>query len=143
MCHGLSRGGWEVVFPRSASRLDLENLSGMLHMSGSRVALYVFNVPKATQTFPTGGRPALFDAQVCWDASHGGMRTMRKKRASSLRLSQRSLHNAPIFCLLLKAAVNGTHQCAFLEFLRGLLGPNNQRDAMSLVACAGLWCYVD
>ena len=30
--------------------------------------------------------------------------------------SQRSLHNAPIFRLLLKAAVNGTHQCDFLNF---------------------------
>ena len=26
-------------------------------------------------------------------------------------VSQRSLHNAPIFRLLLKVAVNGTHQC--------------------------------
>ena len=143
MCHGLDRGDWELVFPRSAWRLDLENLSGVLHMSGSRVVLYVFNVPKATQTFPTGGRPALFDAQVCWEASHGGMRRMREKRASGLRLSQRSLHNAPIFCLLLKLAANGTHQCDSLEILRGLLGPNSQRDAMSLVACAGLWCSVD
>jgi hypothetical protein len=30
--------------------------------------------------------------------------------------SQRSLHNAPIFRLLLKVAVNGTHQCDFLNF---------------------------
>ena len=32
--------------------------------------------------------------------------------------SQRSLHNAPIFRLLLKVAVNGTHQCDSYEFLR-------------------------
>ena len=32
--------------------------------------------------------------------------------------SQRSLHNAPIFRLLLKVAVNGTHQCDFLNFWR-------------------------
>ena len=32
--------------------------------------------------------------------------------------SQRSLHNAPIFRLLLKVAVNGTHQCDSIEFLR-------------------------
>ena len=31
-------------------------------------------------------------------------------------LSQRSLHNAPIFRLLLKVAVNGTHQCDFPNF---------------------------
>ena len=30
--------------------------------------------------------------------------------------SQRSLHNASIFRLLLKVAVNGTHQCDFLNF---------------------------
>ena len=66
---------------------------------------------------------------------------MRKKRASSLRLSQRSLHNALISRLLIQVAANGTHQCDSREVLRGLLGPSNQRDAMSLVACAGLWCY--
>ena len=32
------------------------------------------------------------------------------------RSSQRSLHNAPIFRLLLKVAVNGTHQCDFNNF---------------------------
>ena len=38
-------------------------------------------------------------------------------------LSQRSLHNAPIFRLLLKVAVKGTHQCDSYQFLRGIL-PN-------------------
>ena len=33
-----------------------------------------------------------------------------------LEASQRSLHNAPIFRLLLKVAVNGTHQCDFYNF---------------------------
>ena len=37
--------------------------------------------------------------------------------------SQRSLHNAPIFRLLLKVAVNGTHQCDFLNFC-GASGSN-------------------
>ena len=36
-----------------------------------------------------------------------------------LEASQRSLHNAPIFRLLLKVAVNGTHQCDFLNFCGG------------------------
>ena len=36
-------------------------------------------------------------------------------------VSQRSLHNAPIFRLLLKVAVNGTHQCDFQNFW-GTLG---------------------
>ena len=40
------------------------------------------------------------------------------------RTSQRSLHNAPIFRLLLKVAVNGTHQCDFLNFCGGL-GPQH------------------
>ncbi len=35
--------------------------------------------------------------------------------AGQLGASQRSLHNAPIFRLLLKVAVNGTHQCDFLN----------------------------
>ena len=37
--------------------------------------------------------------------------------------SQRSLHNAPIFRLLLKVAVKGTHQCDFFNFC-GAHGPN-------------------
>ena len=38
------------------------------------------------------------------------------------KVSQRSLHNAPIFRLLLKVAVNGTHQCDFTNFC-GASGP--------------------
>ena len=41
-----------------------------------------------------------------------------------MRLSQRSLHNAPIFRLLLKVAVNGTHQCDFTNFC-GAPGPQH------------------
>ena len=37
-------------------------------------------------------------------------------------LSQRSLHYAPIFRLLLKVAVKGTHQCDFINFC-GAFGP--------------------
>ena len=39
------------------------------------------------------------------------------------RPSQRSLHNAPIFRLLLKVAVNGTHQCDFINFCGALWVP--------------------
>jgi hypothetical protein len=39
--------------------------------------------------------------------------------------SQRSLHNAPIFRLLLKVAVNGTHQCDCRNFCGGL-GPQQE-----------------
>ena len=41
--------------------------------------------------------------------------------------SQRSLHNAPIFRLLLKVAVNGTHQCDSIEFLRDRKIPTNTK----------------
>ena len=49
--------------------------------------------------------------------------------------SQRSLHNAPIFRLLLKVAVKGTHQCDFLNFCGAIWpqqskqGRNMKRDA--------------
>ena len=46
------------------------------------------------------------------------------KTCSEYLASQRSLHNAPIFRLLLKVAVNGTHQCDFLNFCGGL-GPQH------------------
>ena len=43
----------------------------------------------------------------------------RLEGADATTASQRSLHNAPIFRLLLKVAVNGTHQCDFLNFCGG------------------------
>ena len=52
------------------------------------------------------------------------------------RPSQRSLHNAPIFRLLLKVAVNGTHQCDCHNFCGGLGPqqgpPSNQPDIRHL-----------
>ena len=39
------------------------------------------------------------------------------------RPSQRSLHNAPIFRLLLKVAVKGTHQCDLSNFCGGFWSP--------------------
>ena len=45
----------------------------------------------------------------------------------SVRASQRSLHNAPIFRLLLKVAVKGTHQCDFLNFCGSLWLPTDIR----------------
>ena len=38
--------------------------------------------------------------------------------------SQRSLHNAPIFRLLLKVAVKGTHQCDLQYFCGNVMFPN-------------------
>ena len=43
--------------------------------------------------------------------------------AHALSLSQRSLHIAPIFRLLLKVAVNGTQQCDFFNFCGTFLVP--------------------
>ena len=40
-----------------------------------------------------------------------------------LTASQRSLHYAPIFRLLLKVAVKGTHQCDLLNFCGGFWSP--------------------
>jgi hypothetical protein len=56
----------------------------------------------------------------------------RIKQSNAL-ISQRSLHNAPIFRLLLKVAVNGTHQCDFLEFLGGPWAPTRNRIAVPVV----------
>ena len=39
-----------------------------------------------------------------------------KLTATTTWISQRALHNEPIFRLLLKVAVNGTHQCDFPNF---------------------------
>ncbi len=52
-------------------------------------------------------------------------RDKRRRMWHHVAASQRSLHNAPIFRLLLKVAVNGTHQCGCLNFC-GSFGP--QRD---------------
>ena len=41
---------------------------------------------------------------------------MTRQKTQQNHVSQRSLHNAPIFRLLLKVAVNGTHQCDFINF---------------------------
>ena len=59
--------------------------------------------------------------------------------------SQRSLHNAPIFRLLLKVAVKGTHQCDFANFC-GASCPNSsfglhaafQSQVLGISRCQGL-----
>ena len=50
------------------------------------------------------------------------------------RASQRSLHNTPIFRLLLKVAVNGTHQCDSFNFC-GSFGPQPTNTAGRLPKC--------
>jgi len=53
--------------------------------------------------------------------------------------SQRSLHNAPIFRLLLKVAVNGTHQCDFLNFCGDMCAPTNGCQSGLLAVWNELW----
>ena len=48
--------------------------------------------------------------------------------------SQRSLHSAPIFRLLLKVAVNGTHQCDSHNFW-GALSSNKQTNKQRTNCC--------
>ena len=48
----------------------------------------------------------------------------RRPAIAPTLVSQRSLHIAPIFRLLLKVAVNGTQQCDFLNFC-GAFGPQH------------------
>ena len=79
---------------------------------------------------------SLCDVQWCGEAAHRTQDACRQARRRSTRPSQRSLHNAPIFRLLLKVAVKGTHQCDFFNFC-GASGPNNvKRVAPRLIHTA-------
>ena len=64
------------------------------------------------------------------------------QHATTSVTSQRSLHNAPIFRLLLKVAVNGTHQCDFLNFCGGH-GPQRKSIIIGVLALimSGLRCW--
>ena len=64
----------------------------------------------------------VIEKTTCSSAQGDLARTVAK-----LRTSQRSLHNAPIFRLLLKVAVNGTHQCDFHNFC-GTFGPQQCKN---------------
>ena len=54
--------------------------------------------------------------------------------------SQRSLHYAPIFRLLLKVAVNGAHQCDSIEFLRDRKIPTITEVGVSEKDVASWYC---
>ena len=56
---------------------------------------------------------------------------LRARRAPSP--SQRSLQDAPIFRLLLKVAVKGTHQCDFTNFWGSLGLPTTRVRALALL----------
>jgi hypothetical protein len=51
-------------------------------------------------------------------------------------ISQCSVHNAPIFRLLLQVAVNGTHQCESLMFLRNILSQSPSSHRLHSCRCA-------
>ena len=58
------------------------------------------------------------------------------------KASQRSLQDAPIFRLLLKVAVKGTHQCDFTNFW-GSLGLPTTRKYVAAAARAAQRCHAD
>ena len=62
------------------------------------------------------------------------MRCVRCRLAAGYRASQRSLHIAPIFRLLLKVAVNGTQQCEFFNFC-GAAMPQLQKARQAMCTC--------
>ena len=93
---------WEL-----AGGLTLNYQLGILILVLANVQTSVYNV---LVTFST----AQASFKIC-----SATQTASLGRHSSA--SQRSLHNAPIFRLLLKVAVNGTHQCDFHNFC-GALG---------------------
>ena len=88
---------WEL-----AGGLTLNYQLGILILVLANVQITVYNV---LVTFST----AQASFKIC-----SATQTASLGRHSSA--SQRSLHNAPIFRLLLKVAVNGTHQCDFHNF---------------------------
>ena len=114
--------------PRACSGA-LARCTGMARRRGQRTLRGNINVyrARARATFlRTRARAGLRALQVlrCSAAQHEG--TPCRQRPPS----QRSLHNAPIFRLLLKVAVNGTHQCGFFNFCGASWTPT------LLVSCA-------
>ena len=61
---------------------------------------------------------------------------VRSELNAQAYLSQRSLQPEPIFRLLLKVAVNGTHQCDSQQFLREARFPRHLFLSCSWSACA-------
>ena len=78
--------------------------------SGCRIT-HCFRVAKGVWAF----------RYVCWNAA-----------LDCHVASQRSLHYAPIFRLLLKVAVNGTHQCDFLIFCGAFMPQHTRASARKL-----------
>ena len=60
------------------------------------------------------------------------------KDQTGLEPSQRSLHNAPTFRLLLKVVVNGTHQCDSHNFCGASCSNNQNNNHHSLLGRAAL-----
>ena len=84
---------------------------GVRRQSASCVGVpAVAEPPPCTTPPPEAAKPSTLNTQCC--------------RLQGCELSQCSLHNAPIFRLLLKVAVNGTHQCES-QNLCGDLCPNS------------------
>ena len=78
---------WEVLFRWSASRLDLEKFSGMLHVWESRMVLYVFNVPRLHN------HSQQVDALQFFPPAHTAIRS--EVRSSALRRHSRAFIASP------------------------------------------------
>ena len=76
--------------------------------------------------------PACAFGKVSRNERHASSFCVEIAWAAGQEPSQRSLHNAPIFRLLLKVAVNGTHQCDFFNFW-GTSCPNHGYPCMALL----------
>ena len=105
------------------SSFQLANNTPPLSVTGSVIAPSARMCLKVALGLAPG--PCVFDAMFRRPPSRGDRRAQtllrtpsRTRAAPALEAgaSQRSLHNAPIFRLLLKVAVKGTHQCDCLNF---------------------------
>ena len=95
--------------------------SGVLAKSGNQIANAMFRSNIVGEAFLglsmvvlRGPSSETVGAQTSWLPNSKGLGN---------RPSQRSLHNAPIFRLLLKVAVKGTHQCDLSNFCGGFWPP--------------------
>ena len=113
-------------FSSAARRQDGARVSVSRQLAGCQREAW--GVAPAAVGCAMGARPWRWAGAAALGTSAG----RRRARA----VSQRSLHNAPIFRLLLKVAVNGTHQCDFPNFC-GQQCPTSCTPCPSANAC--LW----
>ena len=89
---------------------------------------------------PLPGLAGIFEG--IWSCVEQMAHSASEPMAKATRVSQRSLHNAPIFRLLLKVAVNGTHQCDFPNFCGQQCPTDNDVDVWVDCVCVCVCMYV-